>query len=592
MKRGRILPFLIAVVGCSESAVTPAVTQLTLEIVGSQETRIPIDRATVRLEGPTSRTLDTAPRDTFTIGDLRPGTYDVAVEGWTGNSVAWFSELSVRLDEGQQERKTVSIRGGFAPETASATVDGEVVSIQWAQVQGATEYLVEASGLPGSSGFTEQGRTAGTSFQVGPLDPGAYVVRVQAINRFGNGGSTVEQAVVVGGETFALSVSREGAGSGTVTSSPGGIDCGSDCSEAYDSGTQVTLTAVAGEDSDFVGWSGGGCSGTGTCVVTMSQARTVTAAFSRAPSSYSVTVVVEEGVEYPVGSVVSEPAGLVCRDGGQCSFEFPADAEVALNHVWPDEWADDPQFGGSTFGGWSGDCEGFGACTLLLDGPKQVTATATEDLAVVDLEPTISSGSPAAPAGATMILSWNANRADCEQYIEPNGANASTDCQAWLAPGTPLRITSSVAPMEWAAGACDYMDETTCETIVGSGEYQSLGATWLFEPPPGHSLLEVLYIGRTDGTIFSSVSGIYNDVGIFCGLGDDSYYGLYCTAVYPDGTEVTLTAEAASGYTFVGWEGAGCYGTDPCTVAMNEYRAVVPVFEPVSSSPDAAGRVR
>jgi len=75
-----------------------------------------------------------------------------------------------------------------------------------------------------------------------------------------------------------LTVNLAGAGTGTVTSNPAGIDCGSDCTELYTGGT-VTLSAVEDSGSLFVGWSGEDCSGTNDCVVTMDQARTVTATF-------------------------------------------------------------------------------------------------------------------------------------------------------------------------------------------------------------------------------------------------------------------------------------------------------------------------
>jgi len=75
----------------------------------------------------------------------------------------------------------------------------------------------------------------------------------------------------------ALTVSK--AGSGTVTSSPAGINCGTDCGEAYLTGTTVTLTASAASGYTFSGWSGP-CSGTGNCVVTLSQAQIVSANFA------------------------------------------------------------------------------------------------------------------------------------------------------------------------------------------------------------------------------------------------------------------------------------------------------------------------
>jgi hypothetical protein len=79
--------------------------------------------------------------------------------------------------------------------------------------------------------------------------------------------------------TFALTVGKAGSGSGTVTSSPAGINCGSDCGESYASGTSVTLTASASGGSTFAGWSGA-CSGTGACSVAMTVARSVTATFN------------------------------------------------------------------------------------------------------------------------------------------------------------------------------------------------------------------------------------------------------------------------------------------------------------------------
>ena len=74
-----------------------------------------------------------------------------------------------------------------------------------------------------------------------------------------------------------LTVQKIGAGTGTVTGL--GIDCGGDCSQSFNRGYQVTLTATPAVGSIFEGWSGA-CSGTAACVVTMSGALTVTASFS------------------------------------------------------------------------------------------------------------------------------------------------------------------------------------------------------------------------------------------------------------------------------------------------------------------------
>ena len=61
------------------------------------------------------------------------------------------------------------------------------------------------------------------------------------------------------------------------------------------------------------------------------------------------------------------------------------------------------------------------------------------------------------------------------------------------------------------------------------------------------------------------------------------------------GTEVTLTADPAAGYTFTGWSGGGCSGTDPCTVTMNADTTVTATFTPIEYTltivPDGPGTV-
>jgi hypothetical protein len=80
-----------------------------------------------------------------------------------------------------------------------------------------------------------------------------------------------------------LVVAKGGAGGGEVTSSPAGIACGLDCEEEYEPGQIVDLAAVAAPDSEFSGWSGGGCTGTGSCETTVSEAEEVTATFDPLP---------------------------------------------------------------------------------------------------------------------------------------------------------------------------------------------------------------------------------------------------------------------------------------------------------------------
>ena len=153
-------------------------------------------------------------------------------------------------------------------------------------------------------------------------------------------------------------VVETGSGSGTVTSSPGGIDCGSTCSHAYDAGTAVALTATPAAGSVFSGWSGA-CSGTAECNLTMDKAKAVAATFTAVPETLSVS---RSGSG--AGLVSSTPAGLSC--GSTCSNAFGFGTSVTLTAT---------PATGSGFTGWSGDCTGTGTCTVTMTQARSVTAT-------------------------------------------------------------------------------------------------------------------------------------------------------------------------------------------------------------------------
>ena len=97
----------------------------------------------------------------------------------------------------------------------------------------------------------------------------------------GNGSMSVTAnfAALAPSPSYILTVTKSGPG--TASSSPSGITCGSTCSASYAGGTVITLTAVAGHGARFKGWTGGGCTGTGTCTVTLNTNVSVTGSFSK-----------------------------------------------------------------------------------------------------------------------------------------------------------------------------------------------------------------------------------------------------------------------------------------------------------------------
>ena len=116
-----------------------------------------------------------------------------------------------------------------------------------------------------------------------------------------------------GSTSHTLTITKSGTGSGTVTSAPVGINCGAACSASFNSGTQVTLTETATAGSRFVGWSGGGCSGTGTCVVTLNSNETITATVATvsqpSPSTAQITAILVHQIT-PRGQAVKIAALL------------------------------------------------------------------------------------------------------------------------------------------------------------------------------------------------------------------------------------------------------------------------------------------
>ncbi len=75
---------------------------------------------------------------------------------------------------------------------------------------------------------------------------------------------------------FTLTVTPTG--SGSVTSSPAGINCPTTCSASFAQNTKITLTEIPGTNATFSGWSGA-CTGTTTCSITLTAASSVSALF-------------------------------------------------------------------------------------------------------------------------------------------------------------------------------------------------------------------------------------------------------------------------------------------------------------------------
>ena len=326
-------------------------------------------------------------------------------------------------------------------------------------------------------------------------------------------------------ENSTLDVTTSGTGAGTVTSSPGGIICGSDCTEVYPSGTVVTLTAMADASSSFAGWSGAGCTGTGTCVVTVDQARSVDAAFTRNRYALAVT---RSGSGS--GTVASSPAGIDC--GLDCTEEYDHGTAVTLTAT--------PNVG-STFVGWSGGgCTGTGDCVVTLTAVTTVTANFSINQSSLTV---MKAGN-----GAGTVTS------------NPAGINCGVDCGEIYNFGTVVTLTAAPSTGStftgWSGGGC--AGTGTCMVTINAPV--TVTATFTLT----QHTLSVTRAGTGTGTVTSVPAGIA------CGAD--------CTETYNYGTGVVLTAAPSTGHTFSGWSGGGCTGTGTCSVTMNAATSVTATF--------------
>ncbi len=148
-----------------------------------------------------------------------------------------------------------------------------------------------------------------------------------------------------------VSVGIEGNGTGTVTSTPAGINVTSgDAIDTFDfdDGTEVTLTAEAATGSTFAGW-GGDCAGAGMgadCVFTLDDDANVTATFTQ-------DVVVEGPFDLTVqkvgagdGTVTSDVGGIDLAVGETEETAVDLDEGTVVTLTATPE-------GTSIFNGWS-----------------------------------------------------------------------------------------------------------------------------------------------------------------------------------------------------------------------------------------------
>jgi Neprosin/Bacterial Ig domain/Divergent InlB B-repeat domain len=362
--------------------------------------------------------------------------------------------------------------------------------------------------------------------------------------------------IVVMPDTRALSISGSGTGQGTVTGS--GINCtinagntSGTCSANYPSGTAVTLSATPTGGSTFSGWAGN-CGGTGSCGLTMTANKNVTALFTAPVTNYTLSVT---GGGNGQGTVTGTGINCTITGGtpsGTCSASYSSGTSVSLTAT---------PAGGSTFSGWGGSCAGSGSCSVTMTASKNVSAS---------FSATVTNYTLSVAGGGNGQGTVTGSGINCTI----SGGSASGTCSASYASGTGVSLTATPSGNSvfgsWG-GSC--AGSGGCSVTMTANRNVSASFTALVTD----YTLSVAGSGSGQGTVAGS--------GINCTSNGGGTSGT-CASFYAFGTVISLTGTPAGGSTFGGWSGEGCSGMGSCQVTMTQSRNVTATFNSSGGTSD------
>ncbi|WP_395661315.1 M6 family metalloprotease domain-containing protein, partial [Aestuariivirga sp.] len=345
---------------------------------------------------------------------------------------------------------------------------------------------------------------------------------------------------------FNIRYSTSGTGKGAIAVTGGSPpQCvRNSCTVEFKQGEKVTLTATPAPGSVFKGWTGAGCSGTGSCTVTMSSDQQVTATFEE------LELFTLFSYEYGSGEgrlvITPQGASSTCNESKICDTRFGVGTTVTLTA--------EPA-AGSLFAGWTqyifrgdetdvgSDCGETNTCTVTMSTHMYVSARfekAKPKLLSLTLQKDGTGGGAItrAPLGS-----------------DEGCSTGSSACQVQYEEGATVTLTATASAGSvfagWSGtGGCS--GTGTCTLTMSAA--RSVTATF-------NALRTFVLTYRKTGTGSGAVT--------FSPRGSLANCTANCTNSFASGTVVTVTAAAEAGSAFAGWSGIrGCSGTGPCTVTM------------------------
>ncbi len=358
---------------------------------------------------------------------------------------------------------------------------------------------------------------------------------------------------------YTLSVTKDGAGSGTIAGMGTGINCGATCSNSNPmAGFGYLLTAAPGVGSTFAGWTGCDAAVGNMCVFTMAGNRTVNATFNATIRALNVSVVGGSGI------ITSNPAGISCSSGS-CSASYIHGTNVTLTAS-----------SDRSFGGWGGDCASRGTnltCTLAMTADKSVTANFPYRLNV----------NIASEGGAKGAVWGGTPAIQCDfpaGYIYGSAAICSRD----YSPSTGITLTAvpgmlissnqlNAAFAGWTGCTASATDPKKCVFSMDSDKT----ITARFTPKTQTlTITSQLLMGNVNAASSGTITG----PGINCNISGGSVSG-DCSEPYFQGTSITLQSTDGPNSRVNYWGNTACYQTPSCgfTIGTADVSAHI-VFAP------------
>jgi hypothetical protein len=397
---------------------------------------------------------------------------------------------------------------------------------------------------------------------------------------------------VVMAPSFTVTVVRSGTGSGTVTSAPAGIACGTACSRSYVAGTPVVLAAAAAADSMFTGWSGG-CTGGGPCAFTLNANTVVTANFGlkfsvtpAGPVDFGSvvvgaiadrTVVIQNLGSAVLTGTVSVPAPFRIVSGTVLALGAGASQSVVVRF--------NPLVAG----------ESAATLTVTSNGGTQsrpVSGTGVPDVHGTYSTPGALSQTCVSPPSTTSLSLTGTLSIEPQTGSTFTGHGTLTGATAGGQPFTILvtSVSGTTSPGGTITGSFTYLlavdgqpggaDSGTFTGVV-NGLRLDLEAAFPSDPlcPISASLGGV----AASKTITISTTGL--GAGVVTSAPDGIVCGVVCTHAFREGAMITLVATPHSGSAFHRWSG-GCSGSLPtCQVTLSEARSVIAHFTTAFTDP-------